>query len=228
MNKRSVSIYVLAAAILASAIVIAVRLPGRSGETAGPADRLVTAGTAPAPGLRPEDAYRLEKLNEVCGMVLERRIVPQDYLRYLDEDLAQGVEDYNQATAGLKQRYLYFAERAANSLSQPPDGSAAEEEQPPDYYQWFVEGYHPDRYYAFLDHLSALALFPNAPELIRSDPVTSYPSVVESGSSYGLWAWALHEDFHVGEETAQEVQDYFAQCGALLDQIDAARAAFGG
>lgn len=52
--------------------------------------------------------------------------------------------------------------------------------------------------------------------------------MVESCSSYGLWAWALHEDFHVGDETAQAVQAYFIQCGALLDRLDAARAAFGG
>ena len=227
MSKQSVPVYILAAAILASAIVIAVRLPGRGGEIAAPADRPVAAGTEPAQGLSPEDTYRLEKLNAVCDMVLERQVVPEPYLRYLDGELAQGVADYNQATAGLKQRYLYFADRVAKSLSQPPDGSAPEEEPPPDYYQWFVEGYHPERYYAFIDRLSALALFSNAPELLRGDPITGYPSVVESGSSYGLWAWALHEDFHAGDETAQAVQDYFAQCEALLDQIDVARAAFG-
>ena len=202
MKKQSIPLYVLAAAILASAVLIAWRLPG---STAG------TDTAAPDPAA----AYRLEKLNEVGDMVLNRQVVPEDYLRYLDGALAQAVAEYNGATAALKSGYSSYAEGVAKSL----------------YYGWedstWQEDYNrPDRYYRFIDRLSTLALFSNISDLSRTDPETSYSAAKEGGGSAGLWAWALHEDFHVGEELARSVQDYFTQIDALLDQIDAARAAF--
>ena len=69
MKKQSVPLYILSAAVLLAGILIALRLPGRAANPDAPP-------VAPAVGaaLSPADAYRLEKLNEVCGLVLERRI----------------------------------------------------------------------------------------------------------------------------------------------------------
>ena len=43
----------------------------------------------------------LEKLNQVNDMVLARETVPADYLRYLPDDLAELVEEYNGRTGEL-------------------------------------------------------------------------------------------------------------------------------
>ena len=64
----------------------------------------------PAQSADAAESYRLEKLNQITDMVLERQVVPADYLRYVDEELAQAVEEYNSATQLLKMNYSTWAE----------------------------------------------------------------------------------------------------------------------
>ena len=170
----------------------------------------------PAQSADAAESYRLEKLNQITDMVLERQVVPADYLRYVDEELAQAVEEYNSATQLLKMNYSIWAEGVVESVLYD-FGDAPE---PPDPYD------RPERYYQMVDRLSTLAFYPNSTDFIFTDPVLSFSAAHESGGSYGLWAIYLHEDWYVEEDLARQASDYFTQVDTLLDQLDAARAAF--
>lgn len=161
----------------------------------------------------PAAEYRLEKLNEVTDLVLERQVVPQDYLRYLDEDLAQAVENYNLATAQLKSNYSVYAENLVHVLIDDTDAPRG-----PEAYQ------QEERYYRMVDRISTLALFQNCYELCLADPYLSFTLAHEAGGSAGLWAYTLHEPGYVGEGLAGQATAYFTQVEELLDQLDGARA----
>ncbi len=195
--KRYAHFYVLSACILLAAALLAFA-PGRS--AASPAQ--------PAPA----DAYRVEKLNEVSDMVLGREVVPQDYLRYLPEALHEPIEQYNAETCVLKNNYGHHAVGIAKSLFYERD------KDPGDY----LRG---DLFYAMIDRISTLALYRNAEQLCQTDPVLSYPLTKESGGSYGIWAYMLHKQAAVGEDLAQQIQDYFTMIDGLLAQLDDSRQA---
>ncbi len=183
---------------------------------------------APATEQDANAAYRLEKLNNVNDMILSREIVPQDYLRYLEEGLAGMVEEYNSLTARLKSCYLSHMSNTAWSLAYNYDGVSAPEaySSRPSYY-YLADPDHPNRYYTFIDRASTLALFPNYSDLAQTDPATAYLAWAESGSSSGLWATSLLHTSLADEETRTMTEEYFHNIDAILDRIDAVRAAYG-
>ena len=179
------------------------------------------AGTAPAASAQPAPAAqsdpvrddRLEKLNEVSDMILARETVPADYLRYLDQELAAAVEQYNSDTSFIR---ILYTERATNIVRTL---FYEHQEDPGDYA-------HSDMYYEWVGRISHYAMYENASELCDNDPYLSYTLSKEAGGSGGLWAWRLHQS--VPAEVQEQTQDYFTMVDELLTQIDEARAAYAG
>ena len=89
------ALYALAVSILVSALALCWAV-----KTASPA--------SPASPAAPEDP-RAEIRAQIRDMVLAREVIPADYLRYLDEDLAAQAEEYNAETANLKSQYTVYA-----------------------------------------------------------------------------------------------------------------------
>lgn len=203
-------IVALAAAILAlAALVAAIALP----QPTAPEDA--------TPGQSAQDAYRLEKLNEVSDMALARQVVPEDYLRYLDEAVAEKVEAYNAALCNAKIGALQYAKdwaesiRASKDLSPEDDGYDAAFA---DYGRYLDEG---DNYYRFIEEFSTALLYPNHSDFTVFGTVVGYPAGSEVGGSGGLWATG----YYLGDWKRVVVEELATAVDELLDQCDAARQA---
>lgn len=206
--KNRLTLALSASALFVSAGLLVWTLWGLA---ATPAAGPVFAAEAAAP-IDAAQAYRLEKLNEVNDMVLRREVVPDDYLRYLPEDLAELVGQYNTDTTVMKNNYGHYAIGVVTALLYEHN------EDPGDY----LRG---ELFYSMVDRISTLALHRNADALCHADPVLSYTLTKESGGSYGLWAYRIHEADRVGESLAQQAEDYFTMLDGLFERFDAARAA---
>ena len=153
--------------------------------------------------------YALEKLDQVNDMVLTRETVPSDCLRYLPDDLAELVEEYNDQTGNLRIRFTANARRVVHSLLYD-----LEDRTEPLVYEY------PQVYYDWVGRISHYALFENFTELCENDPSLSFPLYVEGGGSYGMWALPSH---FYDDRDVQELQDYLRLVEQLLDAFDAAR-----
>lgn len=219
MKKSDLPILILAGAILVSAALVTAGLFAGAGKAAGtdpaPESPSATVDSAPAPDvagtLDAAAAYRLEKLNEVNDMVLAREAVPEDYLRYLPEDLREPVKQYNADTMEMKVSYEQRGTRIAESLLYE------HKEDPGDYERG-------ELFYSMADRISTLSLYRNVNQLCNLDPVLTYTLAKEGGGSYGMWAYYI-EHGNYGVETKQRRAEYLDSVDALLDQFDAARTA---
>lgn len=203
-------IVALVAAILAlAALVAAIALP----QPTAPEDA--------APGQSAQDAYRLEKLNEVSDMALARQVVSKDYLRYLDEAVAEKVEAYNAALCNAKIGALQYAKSWAESIRAYKDLPPANDGYDAafaDYGEYLDEG---DNYYRFIEEFSTALLYPNRTDFTVFGTVVGYPAGSEVGGSGGLWATGFYlENWQKGA-----VEELAAAVDELLDQCDAARQA---
>ena len=190
------ALYVLAASILGSALALCWAV-----KTAAPAAAAV-----------PEDP-RAEIRAQIRDMVLAREVIPADYLRYLDEDLAAQAEEYNAETANLKSQYTVYAKEQIHSL-----------------FQYYREN-EPERlnYFASEEliceaaaHMARCALYRNAQSLFYEDPAMAYALSGEEGVSHGVWAAAIHQGFQVGGNLAATVETYLDQVDAFIDALDGA------
>lgn len=190
------ALYVLAASILGSALALCWAV-----KTAAPAAAAV-----------PEDP-RAEIRAQIRDMVLAREVIPADYLRYLDEDLAAQAEEYNAETANLKSQYTVYAKEQIHSL-----------------FQYYREN-EPERlnYFASEEliceataHMARCALYRNAQSLFYEDPAMAYALSGEEGGSGALWAAAIHQGFQVGGNLAATVETYLDQVDAFIDALDGA------
>jgi len=190
------ALYVLAASILGSALALCWAV-----KTAAPAAAAV-----------PEDP-RAEIRAQIRDMVLAREVIPADYLRYLDEDLAAQAEEYNAETASLKSQYTVYAKEQIHSL-----------------FQYYREN-EPERlnYFASEEliceaaaHMARCALYRNAQSLFYEDPAMAYALSGEEGGSGALWAAAIHQGFQVGGNLAATVETYLDQVDAFIDALDGA------
>ncbi|WP_295750364.1 hypothetical protein [uncultured Oscillibacter sp.] len=190
------ALYVLAASILGSALALCWAV-----KTAAPAAAAV-----------PEDP-RAEIRAQIRDMVLAREVIPADYLRYLDEDLAAQAEEYNAETANLKSQYTVYAKEQIHSL-----------------FQYYREN-EPERLNYFTSeeliceaaaHMARCALYRNAQSLFYEDPAMAYALSGEEGGSGALWAAAIHQGFQVGGNLAATVETYLDQVDAFIDALDGA------
>ena len=204
MKKTDFPILILAGAILISAALVTAGL-FRGGGRPG-----ADASGSPAATIDAAEAYRLEKLNEVNDMVLERKAVPEDYLRYLPEDLREPVKQYNADTMGMKLSY----EQRGSSIA---EGLLYEHGEDPGDYE------RGDLFYSMADRISTLSLYGNVNQLCNLDPVLTYTLAKEGGGSWGMWAYYI-EHGNYDTETKQRRAEYLDGVYALLDQFDAYRA----
>ena len=109
--------------------------------------------------------YALEKLDQVNDMVLTRETVPSDCLRYLPDDLAELVEEYNDQTGNLRIRFTANARRVVHSLLYD-----LEDRTEPLVYEY------PQVYYDWVGRISHYALFENFTELCENDPRAAAPT----------------------------------------------------
>lgn len=177
------------------------------------------AAPTPAPTPEPtaeakvdyQTAYAVEKLNEVNDMVLERKVIPEDYLRYLDGPAAEKAETYNAALTNAKAVAVRYAKEWADTFREmsPEDDAAFAS-----YGRYLEEG---DNYFRFIEEFSAALLYPNSYDFTIFGTVVGYPASCESGGSGGLWSMGYYMDQNCIEELTSAVND-------LLDQFDAARA----
>lgn len=190
------ALYVLAASILGSALALCWAV-----KTAAPAAAAV-----------PEDP-RAEIRAQIRDMVLAREVIPADYLRFLDQDLAAQAEEYNAETANLKSQYTVYAKEQIHSL-----------------FQYYREN-EPERlnYFASEEliceaaaHMARCALYRNAQSLFYEDPAMAYALSGEEGGSGALWAAAIHQGFQVGGNLAATVETYLDQVDAFIDALDGA------
>ena len=190
------ALYVLAASILGSALALCWAV-----KTAAPAAAAV-----------PEDP-RAEIRAQVRDMVLAREVIPADYLRYLDEDLAAQAEEYNAETANLKSQYTVYAKEQIHSVFE------------------YYRTEEPERlnYFASEEliceaaaHMARCALYRNALQLFYEDPAMAYALSGEEGGSGALWAAAIHQGFQVGGNLAATVETYLDQVDAFIDALDGA------
>lgn len=205
-------IVALAAAALALAALVAVTALPRP-----------AAPEAAAPGQSAQDAYRLEKLNEVSDMALTRQVVPEDYLRYLDEAVAEKVEAYNAALCNAKMGTLQYAKGWAESIRACKDLSPADNGYDTafaDYGRYLDEG---DNYYRFIEEFSTALLYPNYSDFTVFGTVVGYPAGSEVGGSGGLWATG----YYLADWQKREIDALGVAADELLNEADAARRAAG-
>lgn len=220
----------LLASLLAIVMALALTACAPMSDSGSPApspDAAQSATGTPEPG--PDTAqsalnraYALEKLNEVNDMVLNRQVVPGDYLRYLDEELAEKVEEYNSALANAKGAAVRYAKDWAESfrdffgnLSPEDDGYDAAYAS---YGRYLEEG---DNYYRFIEEFStALLWYPNHYAFMIFQPVVGYPAGRELGGSGGLWA----NGYYLEDWQRTSIDELTAIADELLDQFDNARA----
>ena len=193
------ALYALAVSILVSALALCWAV-----KTASPA--------SPASPAAPEDP-RAEICAQVRDMALAREVIPADYLRFLDQDLAAQAEEYNAETASLKSQYTVYAKEQIHSL-----------------FQYYREN-EPERlnYFASEEliceaaaHMARCALYRNAQPLFYEDPAMAYALSGEEGGSGALWAAAIHQGFQVGGNLAATVETYLDQVDAFIDALDGA------
>lgn len=190
------ALYALAAAILVSALSLCWAV-----KTAAPAAASV-----------PEDP-RAEIRAQVRDMVLAREVIPADYLRLLDQDLAAQAEEYNAETANLKSQYTVYAKEQIHSVFE------------------YYRTEEPERlnYFASEEliceaaaHMARCALYRNALQLFYEDPAMAYALSGEEGGSGALWAKAVHQGFQAGGNLVAEVEAYLDQVDAFVDALDGA------
>ena len=182
--------------------------------TSHPAARNVSPSQDGSLALTAQQAYCLEQLDHITDLVLERQVIPADCLRYVDDDLAQAVEAYNDSTVLLKLRYTRLATDIVDALVYE------HAENPGDYQQ-------PELYFDWIGRIAHYALYEDTYALCAADPVLGYTLAKESGGSYGLWPGYFHDQgLAYDQDLWQLGEDYFAQVDALLEQLDGARAAF--
>ena len=190
------ALYALAAAILVSALSLCWAV-----KTAAPAAASV-----------PEDP-RAEIRAQVRDMVLAREVIPADYLRLLDQDLAAQAEEYNAETANLKSQYTVYAKEQIHSVFE------------------YYRTEEPERlnYFASEEliceaaaHMARCALYRNALQLFYEDPAMAYALSGEEGGSGELWAAALHQGFQAGENLVKTAEAYLDQVDAFVDALDGA------
>ena len=173
------------------------------------------APSAAVPG--PSRAYALEKLNEVSDMVLNRQVVPEDYLRYLDETSSEKVAEYNVGLANAKTVVVCYAKGWADTFR---DMNAFPEDAPgydaafAGYGRYLEEG---DNYFRFIEEFSSALLYPNHYDFTLFEAFAGYPAGSETGGSGGLWASGYYLDKAPMDELTAAASD-------LLDQLDAVRA----
>ncbi len=172
-------------------------------------------------GPDPAEAYRMEKRDEIADMVLQRQVVPEDYLRYLDEPLAEEVRAYNEATANLHQHYAQMAGNIVNSLFYAFDDAGELDEngqlRGPEAYQ------QPEHYYDWVGRIAHWAMYANTEALCSADPALCFTLGREAGGSYGMWPASFHQEGIADEDTRSWGEEYQALVDALLDRLDAAR-----
>ena len=182
------ALYALSASILIAALALCWAV-----KTAAPAD--------------PQAEIR----TQVRDMVLAREVIPADYLRFLDQDLAAQAEEYNAETASLKSQYTVYAKEQIHSM-----------------FQYYREN-EPERlnYFASEEliceaaaHLARCALYRNAQQLFYEDPAMAYALSGEEGGSGSLWGGAVHQGFQVGENLSIEVKVYLDQVDGFLEALD--------
>lgn len=190
------ALYALAAAILVSALALCWAV-----KTASPA--------APAASEDP----RAEIRAQIRDMVLAREVIPADYLRLLDQDLAAQAEEYNAETANLKSQYTVYAKEQIHSVFE------------------YYRTEEPERlnYFASEEliceaaaHMARCALYRNAQQLFYEDPAMAYALSGEEGGSGALWAKAIHQGFQAGGNLVAEVEAYLDQVDAFVDALDGA------
>ncbi len=187
------ALYVLAASILVSALALCWAV-----KTAAPAV--------------PED-WQAEVCARVRDMVLAREVIPADYLRCLDQDLAARAEEYNSETANLKSQYTVYAKEHIHGMFE------------------YYRTEEPERlnYFASEElvceaaaHLARCALYRNPQQLYYEDPAMAYALSGEAGGSGTLWANAVHQGFQAGGNLVMEVEAYLDQVDEFMDALGGA------
>lgn len=183
------------------------------GESASPS---CPPGESASPGVsssNPAAEYRLEKLNEVSDMVLNRQIVPADYFRYLDETVAGKAEAYNNALANAKMMAVRYAKEWADTFRNMSPEDDWYDAAYAGYGRYLEEG---DNYFRFIEEFSTALLYPNHTDFTMFGAVVGYPAGCEAGGSGGLWASGFYLDQAPMDELTAAVD-------GLLDAMDAAR-----
>lgn len=184
------ALYVLAASILVSALALCWTV-----KTAAPEDR------------------QAEVRAQIRDMVLAREVIPADYLRCLDQNLAAQAEEYNQETAYLKSEYTVYAKEQIHGM-----------------FEYYRDN-EPERlnYFASEEliceaaaHLARCALYRNPQQLYYEDPAMAYALSGEEGGSGALWAEAVHQNFYVGENLVKDAEAYLDQVDEFMDALDRA------
>ena len=178
-----------------------------------------SGSASPAPS--PSEQYRIEKLNDISDLILERAVIPSDYFRYAADDarLLADIRLYNEQTGQLTLAATGYATSILSGLVEGDQDTAAQ-----------LSG-------AVWDHLKAsevfhemerriahLSLYENAEELCRADPLLAHLIVPELGGSWGMWPSWLHTFGSAGDPNYQTLfQEYLELIDALMDGLDAAR-----
>lgn len=218
MKKRNnIPIYVLSASILLSALIIAAAFSGRTAEVKNtikePVSETYAASLNWNAGL-PSAAIDADRPCEaVRNMVLARVVIPEDYFRYLSEDLTGLVTEYNIQTESLKDQYTDYAR--AHILGIFENDRAADPDRPSllDSEALICEA---------TAHAAHCALYRNASQLFFEDPAAAWIVAGEGGGSGGMWYTGIHTPLMTSEFISTSVDDYFTLVDALLDKLDAA------
>ena len=182
------ALYALAASILVSALALCWAV-----KTASPAD--------------PQAEIR----TQVRDMVLAREVIPADYLRLLDQDLAALADEYNAQTANLKDQYTVYAKEQIHSLFQ------YYRENEPEQLNYFASE---ELICEAAAHLARCALYRNPQQLFYDDPAMAYALSGEGGGSGALWAVAVHQGFQAGENLVKTAEAYLDQVDAFVDALN--------
>lgn len=203
-RKICISLYVLVASILLSALAVAWAIRSQPVPEADPAAEAA-------------ERCRLEKVAEISTMVLNREVVPAEYSRYLDEELAEAVKEYNTESSYLREFYVQYAEKNIRGLAQYYQDSGMELPLFCTDERVLMQAAH---------HIASCALYREPYCHYGQDPAAQRIAMKESGGSGGLWLDAPHWGHNLmmagaDREEVRRVERYLDQVDALLDALDA-------
>lgn len=162
--------------------------------------------------------YQIEKVNHISDLILERQVIPQDYFRFVDEDvqLQEKLQSYNDLTVSLTESATSYATSILSGLVEADEETAQRLIGPVCDHMDVPEQFH-----TMEGQIAHWSLYENAAELCRADPQLTHIIVPESGGSWGMWPSWLHTFGSVSDTTDQEYfQEYLALIDTLMDDLD--------
>lgn len=160
---------------------------------------------------------KVEMVDKVGDMILNREVVPDAYFYYLEDskDLLDSVKTHNRLTAEWTEYFTQEATRVMIALFElkEQDGSVMSDNA-------FVFLKMPAEIGELVERICNYSLYRNCTELILSDTKLARVISGELGGSYGMWPHFWHTERIQDEDTKVRLAEYLDLEDHLIPQIE--------